>query len=346
MVDNRITTQNLFKKAKQFVVKAANEQGMDHLIKTAIISADREARTVDQFSPLAWDIQPYNLLRTNIHAEISAITQANPGVITAASVDSDITGHGFNDHATIRDIVLIAGVDGTEGAGNIEILNDQLFLVEYINATTFSLKTLDGLTDVDTSGYTAYSDGGYVYHAGFVLNTTTILTGITAWGFKRILDPVSFDKHPADPISEAEVRGDGRWLDSSNAQRPKKYRFWQNMATPSSVTDYLFWYPVANQAYNVFFNYEKEIPDISTWTGSVYPFHPGQIHEYIWHGALAKLVGMSKRVERSGTQRISTKVEVMFAEYWVREWMKDKRKILDFSRKMLGASGGQSDFYG
>lgn len=542
MPDNRITTANLFLKAKKFVVAKKAERSLDYLIKEAIIDADRELRTVDPFSPLAWDIQPYNLLRTNIHAEITAITAAAPGVITAASVDSNITGHGFNklnvfpivydgtdytnevdagaadselltgglwaltratistttaivdpegnldasklildasaanshyveyndvdivsgqtqcfsvyakaaEHNWVRlscskdgaswdtfwqffdltngvvgtsgtsesatytgssiedvgngwyrctiwgtvphteilprvaiaegdtdvtidgdsssgvylwqasytqnstvtntyeshkDIILIAGVDGAEGSNNIEILNGQLFLLEYINSTTFSLKTLDGLNDVDTSVYTAYSDGGYIYHAGYVLNTVPMLTGQTAWGFKRICNPVMFDKYPAQPISEEVVRQNSMWLDSSYAQRPKRYRYWRNMASPTSETHYLFWYPVANQAYNLSLSYEKEIPDISTWTGSVYPFHPGEVHAYLWHGALANLAGMSQRVKRQSQDRIVTKVEVMFAQKWIGEWEKDKRKVLNFSRKMLGASGGQSDFY-
>jgi hypothetical protein len=345
MVDNRITTNNLFLKAKQFVVASKAEKSLDNLIKECIIEADRELRTVDPHSPLAWDIQPYNLLRTNIHAEITAITAADPGVITAASVDSDVTGHGFDNHATIRDIVLIAGVDGAEGSGNIEILNDQLFLLQYLTATTFSLKTLDGLNDVDTSGYTAYSDGGYVYHAGYVLNDTTILTGQSEWGLKRLCNPVTFDKYPAHPISENEVRQNSMWLDASYAQRPKRYRYWRNMASPTSETHYLFWYPVANQYYNLFFSYEKEIPDISVWTGSVYPFHPGEVHAYLWHGGLAHLAGMSKRVQRMSQERIVTKVEVMFAEKWIMQWERDKIKVRNFSRKMLGASGGQSDFY-
>ncbi len=345
MVDNRISTVNLLKKAKQFVVTNPGEKALDPLIKESIIAADRELRTVDFFSPLAWDIQSYNLLRTNIHSTISAITAASPGVFTAASVNSDITGHGFNNHSTIRDIVLITGIDAVEGSGNLEIINDRLFLLEYINATTFSLKSLDGLTDVDTSGYTAYSDGGYMYHAGFVLNTTTILTGITTWGFKQIISPIRFDNYPADPISEEQVL-EQDWLDASHAQRPKKYRYWRNMASPTSETHYLFWYPVANQAYNLFFNYEKEIPDISAWNTTTYPFHPGQVHDYLWHGALAHLAGMSQRVIRTAQQRISTKVEIMFAQKWIAEWQTDKKKALNFSRKMLGAAGGQSGFSG
>lgn len=75
-------------------------------------------------------------------ASISAITLANPGVITAAA-------HGFSE----GDFIYISGIVGTTQ------LNGRYFFVVYISSTQFSLLDLSG-DEVDTSGYTAWSSGG------------------------------------------------------------------------------------------------------------------------------------------------------------------------------------------
>lgn len=75
---------------------------------------------------------------------ISAITKADPGVIT-------IAGHGLSTY----DKVYITGIVGmTE-------LNDQYYWVKKIDANTFSL-TDEWENDIDTSGYTTYTSGGTV----------------------------------------------------------------------------------------------------------------------------------------------------------------------------------------
>jgi len=334
---SRITTQGLIDKCRRFLITDRSDNVLDELIKDAIISADRELRECDCF-PLAWDIMPYDGLRTVAYANISAITAADPGVFTADSVDSDVTGHGFHDHSTIRDIVTIDGLDAPED------LNGRQFLLQYLSATTFSLKTLDGLDDIDTSSLDAYTSGGSVYHSGFVLNTTAILTNVDSqWTFKRVIDSPTFDGHPTDPISENEIRGSSSWIDVGYARRPIRYRYWQNMTNPTTptVNHYLFWYPAANDQYNVFFNYQKEIADISTWTTSAYPYHPPEVHEYLWHGALAKLHGNAKRMQRSSDKTIATQIEVMFAQKWVNEWENDKMKTRRLNRKMHGANAGR-----
>ena len=75
---------------------------------------------------------------------ITAITTADPGVVTSAS-------HGYSN----GDEVYISGVVGmTE-------LNGKYFTVASVAANTFELTDVDG-ADVDASGYTAYASGGTV----------------------------------------------------------------------------------------------------------------------------------------------------------------------------------------
>jgi hypothetical protein len=73
---------------------------------------------------------------------ITGITQANPGVLTIAS-------HGIPSDVTDCRI-LIRGVEGM-----VEV-NDTTFTCAYDGANTVTL-------GVDTSGYTAYTTGGYAY---------------------------------------------------------------------------------------------------------------------------------------------------------------------------------------
>ena len=78
-------------------------------------------------------------------ATITGITQADPGVVTAAN-------HGFSDD----DVVEITGVVGmTEANGNFYIVDDA-------TTNTFSLNDLNG-DDVDTTGFTAYTSGGIAH---------------------------------------------------------------------------------------------------------------------------------------------------------------------------------------
>jgi len=333
---SRLSTLALKNNVKKFILESPQDQSLDAIVEEAIINADRDLRIADSLSPLAWDITPFDGLRTVTYAAISDITAADPGVITAASVDSSVTGHGFHDHDSIRDIVVIDGIAG------MEELNSRVFLLQYIDTTTFSLKSLDGLSDIDTSSYTAYSSSGFVYHAGFVLNTTTILADVSSqWTIKQLLPHPTIDGYPLYPITEAEAKK-WRWQDPGFRTRPERYRYWKNMTTASTVNEYIFLYPVCSQPYNISIPYQKEIPDISVWSASTYPFHPPQVHDAIWHGALAKLVGISRRVQRSNDKVIATQLEIAWKERWEGEWRKDLIRTVELSRQMMGDLGGAS----
>lgn len=334
---SRISTLDLFNKVKAFITKAANAAHLDTLIKDALVTADNELRSCDSLYPLAWDMFPYDRIWTKAYADVSGISQANPGVVTAESNDDDVTGHGF----VTGDIVMLDGIDG------MDELEKRMFVVEYIDSTTFSLKTIGGLTAVDTSSYISYSSGGGAYHFGKVLSTSDILAGASgAWDLRKIVS-CTFDGYPSDPIGDAEVRDNPAWADVSSAQRPKRWRYWQNMTDPDipTVNHYLFWYPASNQRYNVWMNYQREVPDISTWDANTYPFHPPEIHNLLWHGGLAILAGNNERAQRSGMNGLDVgQVEVMSAQHWMRQWEHDKVFARNFSRELHGLKGGRGGF--
>lgn len=75
---------------------------------------------------------------------ITGITQANPGVVTAVA-------HGYDD----LDTVVISGVLG------MTQVNAKYFLINVLTANTFQLLDMFG-NNVDTSAYSAYTSGGVV----------------------------------------------------------------------------------------------------------------------------------------------------------------------------------------
>jgi len=83
--------------------------------------------------------------KTNTNLAISAITQADPTVVTVTSTAD------FADGDTIQ-INFVVGM--TEVNGN-------QYLVANKTGTTFELQDLDG-TDIDSNGFTAYTSGGQV----------------------------------------------------------------------------------------------------------------------------------------------------------------------------------------
>ena len=99
-----MSNKDLVEKCKRFIQADPTEQGLDEIIKDAIITAEREIRDVD-IIPLAWLRGSYDELFTHYCADISAVTQADPGVFSAESQDPDGTDdyHGFDDD----DIVFI-----------------------------------------------------------------------------------------------------------------------------------------------------------------------------------------------------------------------------------------------
>jgi hypothetical protein len=99
---------------------------------------------------------------------ITGITQANPGVVTAPS-------HGFSN----GDIIALHGISGMTQA------NDNIYKVAGKATNTFQLNTAAG-ANVNTSGFSAYTNGGSAYHAedgsafkAYVRNGNVRLTTLT-----------------------------------------------------------------------------------------------------------------------------------------------------------------------
>jgi len=100
-------------------------------------------------------------------ATITGVTQANPGVVTAVA-------HTFKEGQQVT----ISSVSGmTE-------LNGHVYTVRNPATNSFELYDIDGLTKIDTSGFTLYSSGGAATHGVVVLNNVigTFSVGETITG--------------------------------------------------------------------------------------------------------------------------------------------------------------------
>lgn len=322
-----ITNLGLLNKCKRFILTDPTVEAEDELIQDALITANRELYDIDSM-PLAWMRETYNELFCRYYAEISAITAAGPGVITCDSLDPDIgTAHGFETD----DIVYI------DGLGDVERLNHRLFRAIDASDTTITLEQLDGQNAIDTTNYEAYVSGGYIYHAGILIPHTTI-EPTSSWTIRRIF-AVSFDMNPADPLSEESAKADkSTWFEQKG--RPRGWRHLKySYGTPDSIEHFLLFNPPASsRKYNIEIGIEKEYPDLSTWTDAVYPPHPNEVHDAIWHRALANLAYNAERQKRQTDQRVNTRIEIRHAENWKLKSLEDENRIKNLSRNLLGFS--------
>jgi len=122
---------------------------------------------------------------------ITAITKANPGVVTANS-------HGFSN----GDTVVISGVVG------MTQVNGKRFKVANVATNTFELQDIDG-NNVNTSGYTTYVSGG-VANRVYTLTTTYETADLPDLKFAQSAD-VMYICHPDFPPRKLSRTGHTSW---------------------------------------------------------------------------------------------------------------------------------------
>lgn len=326
----RISNLDLLNKARRFITGDTKDAVIRLLIKDALISSNREICEIDTV-PLAWHRERYNELFTRAYANISAITLASPCVVTAASSDSGVTGHGFQSD----DIVYSDNIGGTDE------LNRRLFRVDRLDATTVALYQLNDQIAIDSTNYTTYTSGGRLYHAGIKIPHATIEpdsgTADYKWVIKGIFD-VTFDMYPSSPMAEEIATKDARLFD--NIRRPIQWRYkrYGYSTLDSSYEHYLLFNPPADKRYNIEIHIEKDYPDLGTWNASTYSPHPPEIHDCIWHRALMNLTTNAdkQRREIEGVG-VNARVEVLYAQFWAQKAAQDKIFIKDFNRRLLGS---------
>lgn len=123
---------------------------------------------------------------------ITGATQANPVVITS-------TSHGYSN----GDEVYISGVVGmTE-------LNGRNFKVNNVTANTFELQLMDGSTNLDGTGYTAYSSGGTAEKI-YEITTNYTAPDLATVNFVQSADTITL-VHPTYAPAEVTRTGGTAW---------------------------------------------------------------------------------------------------------------------------------------
>lgn len=181
-----------------------------------------EIPSIDEFNPLFWLIDLVDDVKTKSAATITGITQANPGVITAAA-------HGF----VSGDIIQQANI-----VGMTELNNRQVIVVK-IGADSYSLTDLNG-TAINTTNYTAYSSGGNAYHRGTTLSKN----------FRKIIS-LNFHEYstPLDPIDFDELESSTIYYDPATHSRPTRYLHKTNYSTAGLQTQRLLWFTLPDKTY-------------------------------------------------------------------------------------------------
>ena len=160
------------------------------------------------------------VLETGTDKAISAITRANPPVVTTAT-------HSY----TTGQEVYLSGIVG------MTQLNGRNFKITVLSSTTFSLQNLAG-TNIDASAYTAWSSAGTSYR---VYTMTTVYTTAQLWDLKyaQTADEMTIT-HASHPVKTLTRTGHSAWTLTSDTFAPTQAAPTSGSVTPdsgSSVTE-------------------------------------------------------------------------------------------------------------
>lgn len=130
--------------------------------------------------------------QTEAAKTITGITAADPAVVTTSAA------HGYAN----GDEVFINAVSG------MVQVNNRNFKVANVTATTYELQEMDG-TDLDATGYTAYSSGGSSFKV-YEISTNYLEAELATLKFVQSADIITI-AHPNHPPAELARTGDISW---------------------------------------------------------------------------------------------------------------------------------------
>lgn len=204
---------------------------------------------------------PYWLLRLSesnmsIAPEtVTGITQANPAVVTVSSNTSFAAG-------SIIELSSVAGMTEING----------------ITGVVASVSGAEITTDIDASGFSAWTSGGLVAHRG--IDVSSDIGSILSAGWNGYTPPM-------EPLSHSQVENGAAFHNEGNTSRPEHYLYIKNFNSAGSQTDRLVWYPGADAAYRLRYWYVEQATRLAT---TAVPLLPFKHHEMIAAGVLARLI--------------------------------------------------------
>jgi len=285
-----------FKNLYDEVTNAVKDFGDDQLtlVKHVINMTYFEMLSADTLYPMFWMVDMDDTQAAVGEMTITAITAADPGVITVDAV------HGLST----SDIVSVYSIVGTTE------LNNRTFKVNSVPlTTTLSLIDLDGLDAIDTTSLTAYVSGGKILHRGRSL-------AVTGKNVQRILNASWHDEPPMTEITNQELEAETKWWDH-NQTRPTRYMLRKKYSTAGVESNQLLWFPGSDDAYDLRYWFEGR-PSILSGDDDV-PMMPPVFHTGISAGAIARLAEYD--------------VQVNNAVIWPQIYMQTKQSLVEFNRK-------------
>lgn len=193
---------------------------------------------------------------------ITGISQAATGVVSAP--------HSFIAGDLVR-------VDGVVGMTQV---NNRVFMAGTVVAgVSFQLLDLNGAA-VATTGYTAWSSGGYARHVGISPVETAVKHGqllLARWHDQG--DPMEI----VTGLDDIESRT-GDW--NASTSRPERIMHRQNFTSGGTVVNQFLWWPAADAAYDLRYWFTRR--PVRLENASDVPLLPPQFHRAIISGVVAR----------------------------------------------------------
>lgn len=298
-----------FKNLYDEVTEAVKDFGDDRLItvKHIINQTYFEMLNADELYPLFWLVDFDDTLAAVGEMTITAITKADPGVIT---VDA---AHGL----ATTDIVSVYEIVG------MTTLNNRTYLVNSVPTTTsLSLIDLDGVDAIDTTSLTAWSSGGKILHRGKVLGTT-------GKNVQRILQATWHDERKMKEITPQELEDNVKWWHYNQA-RPSRYYLRKHYTNAGVEKNHLLWFPGCDDSYDLRYWFEGR-PSVLSADADV-PMMPPVFHPGISAGAIARLSEYNVQVENEIIWPALYQRTVQDMISFNRKWWKEHDPTMDAAR--------------
>ena len=262
-----------------------------------------EILAVDTVYPLHWLLDFDDTLASKAPANISAITLADPGVITTDAA------HGF----VANDVVSIYSIVGTTQ------LNNRMFKVATApSTTTLTLIDIDGVDAISSSAYTAWSSGGVINHRGLTLATT-------GKDVERIIRCSWHGEDDMELVTDDDLEEDTQWWDDSTT-RPEKYYHRKSYTAAGVEVNHLLWFACADQAYDLRYWFIKR-PAKLTDDAHV-PLLPPKFHYAIVAGVMTRLGKDPVQTESTGVWPQLYMAQLEALKQFNRKWYKEHEHFL------------------
>lgn len=229
-----------------------------------------EIMTADELYPLFWMMSLNDSRRTVASANVTAVTKANPGVMSTAN--SFTSG----DIATIYNI-----------SGMTELNARTIKVGAGSSSSEIVLTDPETGENIDTSSFTTYTSGGKIVHRGITLPSV-----------ESFLD-MSFDDENNEEIVDItmdELKSNPIWW-SDQTSRPKRWTHRKVFTASGTEQDQLWWFAGSDAAYYLRLWFQKRATRLSDTTDV--PLLPGRFHDAIVAGAITRLSESNVQVENA-----------------------------------------------